>query len=98
MKLFLNSALFLALAAASAVPKQRVNYDGYKVLRVAYNDEVESLIQKNNIATWIKESGNIDVVIPPGVTALDHLDAKVMHEDLGVAVAENLAFAPAAGT
>ena len=81
------SSLLLGLASAIAVP-QKVSYTDHKVVRVKDTAEVQQWIQQYSLATWVKQNGNVDVVVPPGVTALDGFDALVMHENLGESIAQ----------
>ena len=89
MKAIFLSLLFISSSSAAAVPS-KVSYDGYKVVRVKSSPEVESIIQDHSLATWNgagRAYGQIDVVVPPGVQALDGMDSHVMHEDLGASIA-----------
>ena len=86
MKSILAVSFLLGLVSAAAVP-QKVSYTDYKVIRVKTSDEVENLIQQHSLATWEKQNGNVDVVVPPGVTAFDGLDTITMHENLGESMA-----------
>ena len=87
MKFALVSFFLLGLASAIAVP-QKVSYDDHKVIRVKDTAEVQQLIKQHSLATWVKQNGNIDVVVPPGVTALDGIETVVMHENLGESIAQ----------
>ena len=87
MRSILALPFLLSAASAIAVPS-KVSYAAHKVVRVKNSPEVEQLIKQNSLATWVKQAGNVDVVIPPGVTALDGLETLVMHEDLGKSIAE----------
>ena len=86
----------LSLAAAVAVP-QKVSYADYKVVRVENSPEAQQLIKQYSLATWIKQNGNVDVVIPPEVTALDGLGGLVMHENLGESIAQEANYDPYEG-
>ena len=101
MKCLLISGLLFALANATAiVSTSEVNYDGYKVLRVQSSPRVKELIQGLGLSTWKgapKDTGTVDVVVPPGVKDLDEFDAHVMHADLGASIAQEAQFEPYAG-
>lgn len=87
MKSPLALPFLLGLASAIAV-SQKVSYADYRVVRVKNSAEVEQLIKQHSLATWEKQNGNVDVVIPPGVTALDGLETLVMHDNLGESIAK----------
>ena len=103
MKILLFSNLFLSLVSAVAVPGAtgKVNYDGYKVVRLQSSAQVKSMIQGLSLKTWngaAKDDGEVDVVIPPGVKAFDGMDMQVMHEDLGASIAQEAKYDAYAGT
>ena len=87
MKSVLFLSALLGCVSAIAVP-QKVSYDNHKVVRVEDNPEVQQFIKQYSLATWVKQNGKIDVVVPPGVTALDGMDMVVMHENLGDSIAK----------
>jgi hypothetical protein len=91
--LFLGICLDLTIAdlAGSSI---RPNYAGYRVLRMNHSAEVRSIIEDQSLATWeaSKNTGEIDVVIPPGMTAFDDLTNHVMHHDLGRSIAQEAKF------
>ena len=101
MKSLLFSSLFLALVNATAiVSTSKISYDGYKVLRVQSSPHVKELIQSLGLSTWKgapKDTGTVDVVVPPGVKDLDGFDAHVMHVDLGASIAQEAQFEPYIG-
>ena len=101
MKFLLLSSLFLALANATAIVSTgKISYDGYKVLRVQSSPQVKEVIQSLGLATWKgapKDTGTVDVVVPPGVKDLNQFDAHVMHADLGASIAQEAQFEPYAG-
>ena len=103
---FILSALSLV---ASAVHAQD-SYSGYKVFRVpAENDEVASEVQNLlstlNLDTWKspKKAGAFaDVVVPPEKLAdfenlLGDKSRTVMHDDLGLSIADEAKFEPYQG-
>ena len=85
----LSSAFFVAL---SAVAQANVSYDGHKVVRVASTEAARDLIKRHALSTWSEDNGNIDVVVPPGSIALNHLLPRVLHKDLGRSIAEESQF------
>ncbi len=94
MKNILLSSLLIALVSAAAVPG-KVDYDGYRVVRVKSSDKVKSIIAEKSLETWVgagKANGQVDVVVPPGVEAFDGTDAQVMHQDLGASIARESNF------
>ena len=96
MRSILASSFLLATTLAIAVPS-KVNYADHKVVRVKDDDQAEQLIQQYSLATWVKGNGNVDVVVPPGVTALDGLDSLVMHDNLGKSIAKEANYDAYAG-
>lgn len=84
-------------AALLSTVQAKVDYDGTKVVRVAHTENVKTLIKRLNLATWGKDNGFIDVVLPRGLELSGALMPKVMHRDLGASIAEEAAFAPYAG-
>lgn len=91
----LTSALLLSSTAlATVVPRagKKVDYNGFKVLRVASTDAVKAEIE--SLAAHILNPGTsaeLDVVVSPeNVDALTALvaESKVLNEDVGAALAE----------
>jgi hypothetical protein len=88
----LASALFLTTALGSVVPKapKKVDYSGFKVLRVASTDDVKAQIE--SLAAHVLNPGKsaeLDVVVSPeNVDALTALVAEstVLNEDVGAAL------------
>jgi murein tripeptide amidase MpaA len=104
MKSLVFAPLIVALASAGAVPA-KVNYDGFKVVRLGVGNkvaDVTALIDRLSLSSWTgkpKENGVIDLVVPPEhLAAFDKatngLHTEVMHEDLGASVAVEGAFVP----
>jgi carboxypeptidase A2 len=90
----LTSALLLSTALGTVVPKapKKVDYSGFKVIRVASTDDVKAQIEK--LAAHILNPGKsaeLDVVVSPeNVDALTALvsGSTVLNEDVGLALAE----------
>lgn len=101
MKYFFTSALLASATLASVVPRaeQKVDYNGFKAMRVTLPEgsaEVKSQIE--DLVAHVLNPGQIlnpaqtelDVVVAPqDVEALKALvsESKVIHEDVGVALA-----------
>lgn len=94
MKSFLISSLLLPLVAAVALPERaaKVDYTGYKILRV--NLASEAIAKKvEQLASHILTPGNkqvVDVVVPPeSVPVLEDLGvtSTVLDDDLGASIA-----------
>lgn len=89
MKTIFTSALLLSTTLASVVPRagQKVNYDGFKILRVAPTEENKSQVE--DLAAHILNPGHSDeidvVVAPENLDALTALvaDSQVLSEDVG---------------
>jgi hypothetical protein len=92
--IILTSALLFSSALASVVPKapKKVDYSGFKVLRVASTDDVKAQIE--SLAAHVLNPGKsaeLDVVVSPeNIAALTALVAvsEVLNEDVGAALAE----------
>jgi carboxypeptidase A2 len=90
----LASALLLTTALGSVVPKapKKIDYSGFKVLRVASTDDVKAQIE--SLAAHVLNSGKsaeLDIVVSPeNVDALTALVAEstVLNEDVGAALVE----------
>lgn len=98
MKLLLLAPLVCGLVLAVVVPR-KANYDGYKVVRLEVGDnlsQVKDLIQKLSLSTWNgspKANSEVDVVVPADQvanfdTSTADLDSRIMHQNLGAAIAE----------
>jgi carboxypeptidase A2 len=90
----LTSALLFSTALASVVPKapKKVDYSGFKALRVAITDDVKAQIE--SLAAHVLNPGKsaeLDVVVSPenfdALTALV-VESQVLNEDVGAALAE----------
>src|SRR5947207_12144615 len=97
MKSLLFCLPLFALASAVAVPG-KVNYDGYKVVRLTVGNnvaQVNDIIEKLSLSTWKggpKANGFADIVIPPHqiqnfYESTAHMSTAVMHNDLGASIA-----------
>lgn len=94
MKSLLSLSLLLPLALASAVPRaeQKVDYSGYKVLRVtSAKKNFEAQVEK--LAAHVLNPGKAEyldlVVAPENVKAVKALgESTVVTEDVGAALAE----------
>lgn len=99
-----TSALLLATAFGTVVPRagKKVDYNGFKVLRVASNDDVKAQIQ--SLAAHVLNPGKsaeLDVVVSPeNLDALTALvaESKVLNEDVGAALQEEGEVKAYAGT
>jgi hypothetical protein len=107
MRSLLLSALLLPLALAAAAPKteKKVDYHGFKVLRLSLakaTAEVESKIEE--LAAHVLNPGkgpSVDVVVSPdNVDAISALASKstVINEDVGAALEEEGEFSAYAGS
>ncbi|KAF2273322.1 uncharacterized protein EI97DRAFT_383976 [Westerdykella ornata] len=102
MKSALVSSLLFALALAGAVPK-KVDYNGFKVLRVNLNEKLDKLEALEKLATHVLNPGKasfVDVVVAPeNVDAVNALSAAtVITEDVGAALKEEGGFSAYAGS
>jgi hypothetical protein len=92
--IILTSALLFSTALATVVPKapKKVDYSGFKVLRVASTDDVKAQIE--SLAAHVLNPGKsaeLDVVVSPeNIAALTALVAasEVLNDDVGAALAE----------
>lgn len=90
----ITSALLLSAAFGTAVPRagKKVDYSGFKVLRVTSTDDVKAQIE--SLAAHVLNPGKsaqLDVVVSPqNVAALTALvaESKVLNEDVGAALKE----------
>lgn len=105
MKSALVSSLLFTLALAGAVPKvnKKVDYNGFKVLRVNLNEKVDKLEALEKLATHVLNPGKasfVDVVVAPeNVDAVNALSAStVITEDIGAALKEEGGFSSYAGS
>jgi hypothetical protein len=95
MKSLLFLGFYLGVATADVADSSiRPSYAGYRVLRMNHSAEVRGVIEDQSLATWeaSEHTGEIDVVVPPGLTALDDLTNHVMHHDLGRSIAREANF------
>lgn len=104
MKAALSCLTFAAAASALAVPG-KVNYDGYKVVRVPTDDAatVKDMISQLSLPTWQKHNDHIDVMVPPAVqkkfdSFASGLDTQIMHDNVGSSIMKEETFASYAGT
>lgn len=94
MKSILTSALLVSAALGTAVPRpgKKVDYTGFKVLRVAATEDVKAQIE--GLAAHVLNPGKssqLDVVVSPeNVDALTALvaESRVLNEDVDAALAE----------
>lgn len=100
----LTSALLASTAFATVVPRagKKVDYSGFKVLRVASTDDVKAQIE--DLAAHVLNPGKsaeIDVVVSPdNVEAITTLatSSEVLNEDVGAALKEEGQMGVYAGT
>ena len=99
---------FLPAASAAATGVNTVNYDGYKVYRLAVGDkvsQVNDLINSLSLSTWKgspKAGATSDIVVPPSqVQAFEQgtadFDTQVMHDNLGASIQDESKFEVYAG-
>jgi hypothetical protein len=96
MKCILTSALFASATLATVVPRvgQKVDYNGFKALRVTLPEGSESVkTQIEDLVAHVLNPGKseLDVVVAPkDIDALNALvtESKVITEDVGAALAE----------
>lgn len=102
MKFFLLAPVIFGLASAVVVPR-KANYDGYKVVRLSVGSnlaKVRTLIQDLTLSTWnggAKANAEVDIVVPADKVAefqssTADFEKTVMHENLGVSIAEETAY------
>ena len=94
MKYLAAFTSLLAAASAAATAQRSVDYTDHKVIRVAYTDEIKEWIAKNSLSTWVKQNGNVDVVVRPNVAIPEDVKVTVMHENLGQSIKEEGQFQP----
>ncbi|KAL8788338.1 MAG: hypothetical protein Q9213_001735 [Squamulea squamosa] len=98
MKFLLFASFLLTLVSSLIVPR-KINYDGYKVIRLSVGSslpKVETLIQDLSLSTWNggpKANAEVDVVVPADKVAefesnTADLAKTVMHENLGASIAQ----------
>lgn len=95
------TSLILALNASVGLAK--VSYDGAKAMRIATGEDVTPLldvIEKLHLPTWkgaVKgipvANSHVDLVVPANKVAefeeaTANMETEVMHEDLGLSIAE----------
>ena len=92
----------LGLASAASVAK-KVDYDGWKVYRVNVGEnkaKVSDVVSNLKLATWkgkVETSPVVDVMVPPSQVEefekfTEDLDTTVMHDNLGLSIAEEADF------
>jgi hypothetical protein len=90
------------LASAATLAPRKVSYDGYKVFRLSFGDNVDKvndIISKLSLTTWKgapRAGATADIVVPPSQLAafqseIEGFSAVTMHEDLGASIAEESA-------
>lgn len=95
----------LGLASAATVQK-RASYDNWKVYRVNVGDKsakLSELVDSLQLETWKGKASSskvVDVMVPP--TSVDKfeesdLDVELMHENLGLSIADEESFTVYAG-
>lgn len=97
MRSILAFTSLLALASAAATPQRKADYAKHKVIRVKHTPEIDQWINEFSLPTWIKQGGNIDVVVPPSVSVLNGVKSTVMHADLGESIKQESKFQAYAG-
>jgi carboxypeptidase A4 len=106
---FLGVALAsLGLASAASVTK-KVSYDDWKVYRVNVGSnaaKVNDVVNKLQLQLWKgkpSESSVVDVLVPPTQVkdfeaSTDDIETRVMHENLGLSIADEETVSVYAGT
>ncbi|KAM0475909.1 hypothetical protein ACHAPX_006791 [Trichoderma viride] len=106
MKSLALLSAFFASALAAVIHPPKVSYDGYKVFRLAVDndniDRINGVIEKLSLQTWqaAKKAGSFtDIVVEPSqLEAFNKetfgLKTIVMHENLGASIADEAAFQP----
>lgn len=90
---------FLFTLVSSLIVPRKVNYDGYKVVRLSTGSslpKVKTLIKDLSLSTWNgspKANAEVDIVVPADKVAefessTTDLAKTVMHENLGAAIVE----------
>lgn len=105
MKSALSCLTFAAAASALAVTG-KVNYDGYKVVRVPIGDDASSvndMISQLSLPTWEKNNAHVDVMVPPAVqkkfdSFTSGLSTVIMHDNVGASILKEEVFNAYAGT
>ncbi|KAI4236000.1 MAG: hypothetical protein LQ349_002802 [Xanthoria aureola] len=99
MKSLLLLLPFIFTLVSSLIVPRKVNYDGYKVVRLSTGSslpKVKTLIKDLSLTTWNgspKANAEVDIVVPADKVAefessTTDLAKTVMHENLGAAIAE----------
>jgi len=105
MKFIFTSALLASVTLASVVPRagQKVDYDGFKALRVTIPEGSEIVkSQLEDLVAHVLNPGKkeLDVVVAPkDIAALTALvgESKVINENVGAALKEEGGFSAYAG-
>lgn len=107
MKFLLLSPLLLPLALGIAVPKaeEKIDYHGFKVLRLALAEQTEEIeAQIEDLAAHVLNPGrgtHVDIVVSPenleAVQALP-VDSTTINEDVGAALDEEGEMSALAGS
>lgn len=107
MKFLGVSLATLGLASAAAVTK-KVSYDDWKVYRVNVGNnatDLKNLVSKLQLETWKGTPGTseiVDVMVPPTQirdfeASTDGIETQIMHENLGLSIADEETFSIYAG-
>jgi hypothetical protein len=108
MKLLGVTLASLGLASAATVAK-KVNYDDWKVFRVNVGSEatkLQDVMSKLQLQLWKgkpESSDVVDLMVPPTAVkdfeaSTQNFETKVMHDNLGLSIAEEESFSVYAGT
>lgn len=108
MKLLSVTLASLGLASAATVAK-KVTYDDWKVVRVnvgADAAKLENVMSKLQLELWKGKPASsdvVDVMVPPSSVKdfeaqTQGFETKVMHENLGLSIADEQSFSTYAGT
>lgn len=96
----------LATALSAALPSQRVNYDGYRVVRIGTEPAgddlytIQGMVKDLKLSTWnvpTVPGANVDLMIPPKQikkfeTLSKDFKVQVLHKDLGADMQEEKTF------
>jgi predicted secreted hydrolase len=108
MKLLNVTLASLGLASAASVTK-KVSYDDWKVYRVNVGSnaaKLDNVMSKLQLELWKGKPASsdvVDVMVPPTAVkdfeaSTEDIETKVMHDNLGLSIADEETFSVYAGT
>ncbi|KAF1998949.1 hypothetical protein P154DRAFT_535833 [Amniculicola lignicola CBS 123094] len=100
---FLTLGLALTSLTSAALVQRKVSYDGFKVYRINVGenrDQLAKVVSSLKLATWkgkVATSDVVDLMVgPTQIEAFEkstvELDTKLMHDDLGLSIAQEQDF------